>query len=71
MENDFDTLNTDANTYSELVNEIGSGGNIVLKHDYYTYDTGSTIKITTDNSVTNTMHLQQLLKSLSKRQHQN
>ena len=38
-------------TYSGLSNEIGSGGNIVLNHDYYTYDFGSTIEISIDNSV--------------------
>ena len=53
VENDFDILNTNASTYSELVNEIGSGGNIELKHDYYTYDKGSTIEITANNSVIN------------------
>jgi len=38
-------------TYSELAREIGSGGNIVLSHNYYAYDSGSTITISVDNSV--------------------
>ncbi len=39
-------------SYSHLVQEIGSGGNIVLEtYDYYYYDDGSTITISQNNSV--------------------
>ena len=48
---DSKVLGADTGTYSGLSNEIGSGGNINLTHDYYTYDSGSTIRITVDNSV--------------------
>ena len=51
VENDLDILSNDASTYSGLSGEIGSGGNITLQHDYYTYDNGSTIEITVDGSV--------------------
>ena len=44
-------LTTDTGTYSGLYSEIGSGGNIELQHDYYTYDWGRTIQITLDNTV--------------------
>ncbi len=44
-------LATDTGTYSGLSSEIGSGGNIELQHDYYTYDWGRTIEITLDNTV--------------------
>ena len=44
-------LATDTGTYSDLSNEIGSGGNIELQHDYYTYDPGRTIQITDENTV--------------------
>ena len=53
VENDLDTLSADKSTYSELAKEIGSGGNIKLKHNHYIYDKGSTIEITNDNSVIN------------------
>ena len=46
-ENDLEPISEDTSTYSELSNEIGSGGNIELQHKYYTYDSGSTIQITT------------------------
>ena len=39
------------NTYSDLANEIRSGGNITLKHDYYSYDQGPVISIYTPDSV--------------------
>ena len=52
-ENDLEPLGDDTGTYSGLSNEIQSGGNIELQHKYYTYDSGSTIKITTANSVIN------------------
>ena len=44
-------LDTDTGTFSGLSSEIGSGGNIELQHDYYTYDSGDTIEITLDNTV--------------------
>ena len=50
-ENDLDELRANPSTYSGLSSEIGSGGDIVLTHDYYTYDKGSTIVISIDNSV--------------------
>ena len=50
-ENDLDELRANPGTYSGLSSEIGSGGNIVLTHDYYTYDNGTTITISTSNSV--------------------
>ena len=51
VENDNDVLSTNSCNYSGLSEEIGSGGIIELEHDYYTYDSGSTISITIDNSV--------------------
>ena len=51
VENDLNELRANPGTYSELSTEIGSGGNIALTHDYYTYDSGSTIVISIDNSV--------------------
>ena len=48
---DLDASAGDAHTFSELSNEIGHGGNITLKHDYYAYDSGSTISITENNTV--------------------
>ena len=48
---DSEVLGADTGTYSGLSEEIGSGGNIELEHDYYNYDPGSTIEITVDNSV--------------------
>lgn len=36
--NDSNVLGTNPGTYSGLAKEISSGGNIVLQHDYYTYD---------------------------------
>ncbi|WP_405267298.1 right-handed parallel beta-helix repeat-containing protein, partial [Methanobrevibacter sp.] len=50
-ENDLDVLSANPGTYSGLSSEIGTGGNIVLTHDNYTYDSGSTINITKSNSV--------------------
>ena len=52
-QNDLNVLNTNYGTYSGLTTEIGSGGNIELNCDYYTYDSGNTITITTPNSVIN------------------
>ncbi|ADC46190.1 adhesin-like protein [Methanobrevibacter ruminantium M1] len=49
--NDSDELREDPGTYSGLSSEIGAGGNIVLTHDYYTYDSGDTIIISISNSV--------------------
>ncbi|WP_407423503.1 hypothetical protein [Methanobrevibacter sp.] len=38
--------NLDTSTYSGLASEIANGrGTVVLQHDYYTYDEGSTITI--------------------------
>ena len=51
VENDLNELRANPGTYSELSTEIGSGGNVVLTHDYYTYDNGTTITISTSNSV--------------------
>jgi predicted outer membrane repeat protein len=46
-ENDFDALSANIGTYSDLSNEIGSGGNKNLTHSYYKYDGSSmTISIT-------------------------
>ena len=44
-------LSITKSTYSNLSEEIGSGGNIELKYDYYTYDFGSPISITDYDSV--------------------
>ena len=49
--NDADVLSDNSGTYSGLSDEIGSGGNIELQHDYYTYDTGDTISISGADSV--------------------
>ncbi len=49
--NDTDVLSDNSGTYSGLSDEIGSGGNIELQHDYYTYDTGDTISISGADSV--------------------
>ena len=49
--NDADVLSDNSGTYSGLSAEIGSGGNIELQHDYYTYDTGDTISISGADSV--------------------
>ena len=38
-------------TFSQLVTEIGSGGNIVLSKKLYTYDSGSRIQITTNSVI--------------------
>ena len=51
VENDFEPLSANAGTYSELASEIGSGGNVTLKHDYYAYDSGDTIEITQNDSI--------------------
>ena len=50
--NKLDVLNADQGTYSELADEIASGGNIELQHDYYIYS-GScpTIGISGDNRI--------------------
>ena len=42
VENDLDVLSADTSTYSELSNEIGSGGDKNLTYAYYKYDEGST-----------------------------
>ena len=49
--NDADVLSDNSGTYSGLSDEIGSGRNIELQHDYYTYDTGDTISISGADSV--------------------
>ena len=49
--NDTDVLSDNSGTYSGLSAEIGSGGNIELQHDYYTYDSGPTIEISDADSV--------------------
>ena len=51
VKNDTEKLGDSAGTYSGLATEIGSGGNIVLQHDYYTYDSGNTIFISIADSV--------------------
>lgn len=51
VESDLDVVSLNMSTYSELSGELGSGGNVKLKYDYYTYDSGSTISISTPNSV--------------------
>ena len=51
VKNDTEVLGDNPGTYSGLSSEIGSGGNITLQHDYYTYDTGNTIKITIDGII--------------------
>lgn len=51
--NDLNKLGTNPGTYSQLSSEIASGGNIELQHDYYSYDSGSTIVVTQANSVIN------------------
>lgn len=50
-ENDLKLLSNNSGTYSGLSSEINSGSYIKLQHDYYTYDSGSTIEISTYNSV--------------------
>ena len=50
-ENDLGKLATNPGNFSDLAKEIGAGGNITLKHDYYAYDKGSTIYIGGDNIV--------------------
>lgn len=50
-ETDCETLSTDPGNYSGLAEEIAPGGHIELKHDYYTYDSGSTITINVDGTV--------------------
>ena len=50
-ENDLKLLSTNPGNYSGLSSEISSGGNVKLQHDYYTYDSGSTISITGDDRV--------------------
>ena len=49
--NNDEILGADESTYSQLALEIGSGGNVDLQHNYYIYDSGSTITISVDNSV--------------------
>ncbi|WP_462316081.1 right-handed parallel beta-helix repeat-containing protein [Methanobrevibacter sp.] len=51
VQNDLDKLRANPGTYSQLSSEIGSGGNVELQHDYYSYDSGSTIVVTQANSV--------------------
>ena len=53
VQNDLNVLKTNYGTYSGLTTEIGSGGNIELNCNYYTYDSGDTITISTPNSVIN------------------
>ena len=49
---DNDVLSDNSGNYSELSKEIGSGGNVELQHDYYTYDdSAETIEISVANSV--------------------
>ena len=50
--NDENVLSENYGNYSELASEIGSGGNVELQHDYYTYDGSTdTIEITVADSV--------------------
>lgn len=51
-ENDLNILGANS-TFSQLISEISGGGNINLKYDYYTYDSGETIEINKDNTVIN------------------
>ena len=51
IQNEFDVLDVGTRTSSELSGEIGSRGNITLHHDYYTYDSCSTINTTITGSV--------------------
>ncbi|WP_295116087.1 right-handed parallel beta-helix repeat-containing protein, partial [uncultured Methanobrevibacter sp.] len=51
VKNDTEILGANTGTYSGLSTEIGSGGNIELQHNYYTYDTGDTISISVADSV--------------------
>lgn len=44
-EKDFDELSSNPSYFSTLSREIGYGGDIELKHDYYRYDWGSGILI--------------------------
>lgn len=41
-----EVLNDNPGTYSQLIDEAGSGGNITLTKSIYTYDSGGTINIT-------------------------
>ena len=41
-----EVLSANLGTYSDLVEEIGSGGNITLTKDIYSYDSGNIINIT-------------------------
>ena len=48
---DEKALSPSMSKYSNLAQEIGSGGNITLQYDYYDYDEGSTITISVADSV--------------------
>ena len=48
---DTDVLGADSATYSNLAEEIGHSGNIILTHKSYTYDGGEPIDISEDNKV--------------------
>ena len=48
---DTDVLGVDSATYSNLAEEIGHSGNIILTHKSYTYDGGEPIDISEDNKV--------------------
>lgn len=38
-------------SFNDLIEEIGSGGNITLQYDYYKYESGSTIEISTSGVI--------------------
>ena len=49
--NNNEILGVTNGTYSELITEIGSGGDITLSKDYYKYDSGDTIIITQPGTI--------------------
>ena len=49
--NGNEILSVTNGTYSELITEIGSGGDITLSKDYYKYDSGDTIIITQPGTI--------------------
>ncbi len=50
-ENNNGKLSANEGTYSELIEKIGSGGNITLNKKIYTYDSGFTIEITQSGTI--------------------
>ena len=49
--NNNEILSVTEGTYSELITEIGSGGNITLNKDFYRYDSGDTINISQPGTI--------------------